>query len=230
MNEVSDYELKKVSLDEKNIAFVIVPTNDGKNGKVGVYLPKLMTEIDMGDKAWVKPKVISSIMIKNDNFKISFDPVVKHRNYYDVEPLRISNIEAPALKEGETVWVNFLDNDLKKGTYESQFVDESKRTTDRHRVFVVSKESPDASGGEYEFVMDSAKQLIRIAMEGGRGEGNYSIEIDGKRGIILNGSGSEVIVGGGDVIINGTSFNGLVQKVENHESRIVSLEAKAHTH
>lgn len=223
--------LGSLKLEDKNIAFVIVPSN--KQGKsdaekaVGAYIPKVMSEIDMGDKPWTKKKQVRSNMIQNNNLKIEFQPTIVTRNFYNVIPLRTSNTDQPSLNKGENFWVNFLDGDLKKGRYESKMMDESKRTTDRHRVFIKSKASVDGPDKEYDFVMDSEQQIIALHMDGGRGEvDEYTVEINGKSGTIslkdtkgnklylntkasevglVNSSGSKMnVVGGTANIISGT--------------------------
>jgi hypothetical protein len=208
---VSGYSLDKVSLEEKNVAFVVVPNgNKGPNSKedsdkpVGAYIPKLMSEINMEDKPWIKRKSVSSSMIKNDNVKIKFSPVVQHRNYYNVKPLRNSNVEQPALYKGEHFWVKFLDGDIKKGVYEPKFMDENLRSHDRHRIFIKDKASVNSPNKEYEFLMDSEEQVIRIFMDNGRGEKEqFTIEVNGKAGHIeLKGTdGESVKLGGGNVTI-----------------------------
>jgi hypothetical protein len=245
MNEVSEYSLGKVALEDKNIAFVVVPndnrtanTRDDADKVVGAYIPKLMSEIDMGNRPWIKKEILSSSMVKNSNIKIQFQPV-EHRNYYNVRPLRNSNTEQPSLHKGENFWVKFLDNDIKKGVYEPRFMDETKRTHDRHRIFIKDKASINSPDKEYEVLLDSKEQVIRLFMDNGRGEKDqYTFEINGEKGTVeikdtkgnmfllnsvnsqiklQNASGSEINLQGGrldlnasdGVFINGVSTNSI---------------------
>jgi hypothetical protein len=192
MNNVAEYSLSKVNLEEKNVAFVVVPNSSkSRNNKedsdkaIGMYIPKLMSEIDMGSSAWTRPRGVSSAMIKNSNIKVHFSPVVEHRNFYNVKPLRISNTEQPALYFGEHCWVKFLDGDIKKAVYEPRYMDETKRPHDRHRIFIKDKMTVDSEDKEYEILMDSEEQVIRLFMDNGRDEiSQYTIEINGKKGNI----------------------------------------------
>ena len=226
MNGVANY----TSAKDKNIGFVIVSndnystnTKEDSDKAIGTYIPKLMSEINMGTGPWIKQISLSSTMIKNNNFKFTFKPVINSRNYYNVSPLRISNMEQPSLSKGEHFWVKFLDGDLKKPTYEPRFMDENNRTSDRMRLFVKDKNSvSDDSSKEYEILADSKEQVIRLFMSNGRGEKQqYTIEINGQKGeiAIKDDAGQEI-----NLNSNGTLT------MKNSQNAITKIQGKVISH
>lgn len=114
--------LNKLQLDSSEVAFVIKKEEDTSN--IGVYIPTLMSEIDMGERVWDKKVTTNSSFLKNSNIKMTFEPITLC-NY-----INISHYD-PSLyytdKElGEQVRIKFLDNDLKKCVY----YDDSYKMTD----------------------------------------------------------------------------------------------------
>jgi hypothetical protein len=227
MNDVSNYSLNKLDLGQDNVGFCVIPPDKTvRDSPMGTYMPKLMSEIPMGQKPWTKKVPVSSSMIKNSNMNITFSPVTTC-NYFDVPPLRNSNTEQPIPYKGETVSIKFIDNDIKKVYYETKFVDESHRTNDSHRIFVKDKLTKSSPDKEYEFYMDSDDQVIRFFMDNGRNEkSQYTFEMNGKDGSITmkdtkgnsflldtvnsrvkltNASGSSVDLNGSSINLNATN-------------------------
>ena len=64
-------------------------------------------------------------------------------------------------------------------------INEKSRTNDRFRVFITDKVNKEQDIQEYEILMDSETQRIRVHMNNGRGETDkYTIEVDGIKGFI----------------------------------------------
>ena len=175
-------ELKNIELSDKQIAFVMEKNN--KDNKVGVYIPSVMSDIEMGDKVWTKKYTPSNKMIKNSNVSVKFQQV-ELTNVFEIEPKNISNISAPNLGMGEKVWVSFVDGDLKKCIYTDESVDETQRTTDSYSISVMARKSVKEDESKYEFNMDSDDQFIELKTSDKNGEKDeLSLKMDGKEGEI----------------------------------------------
>lgn len=78
-----------------------------------------------------------------------------------------------------------MNGDPKKVKYSTETTNEKMRTHDRQRIFIKDKTSIDSDEKEYECLLDSKLQIIRLFMNDGRGEvTKYQIEINGKEGFI----------------------------------------------
>jgi len=185
MQNLTDYNFSQESsvLADKLIGFVLVPNSsksvndrDDEDKGIGAYIPQLMSQIEMKSGPWDKNTITTSNMIKNSNIPISFESV-NQRNYFNLTPHRISNIEQPFLAKGEHFYCQFIDGDIKKGKYLPELVNEKNRETDRFKAFVSSK------GQQYEFVMDSEDQFIKLNLQKSSGEvSGYKLQMDGKNG------------------------------------------------
>lgn len=105
--------LEKVSLNSSEVAFAI--KKDPESPSLGLYIPTLMSEIDMGDNVWEKQESIPNNMIVNKNKTFSFGSITLC-NYYMVEPYDPA-IYYTETELGEQVRIKFLDNDIKKCYY-----------------------------------------------------------------------------------------------------------------
>lgn len=196
MQNLSDYTFSKesTSLSDKLIGFVLIPNSskskndrDDRDKLVGAYIPQLMSQIEVKNGAWSKNFFPSQSIISNSNFEVKFDAVVE-RNYFNLTPYRISNIEQPLLSKGEHFYCQFIDGDIKKGKYLPELVNEKNRKTDRFRTFI------SADGEEYEFLMDSAEGHIKINLPGGKDAIGYKLDFNSANGkmelIDSNGQGT----------------------------------------
>ena len=175
-------ELKNIELSDKQIAFVMQKNN--KDNKIGVYIPSVMSDIEMGDKIWTKKYKPNNKMIANSNINIKFQEV-ELTNTFEIEPKNISNISSPNLGIGEKVWVSFVDSDLKKCIYTDEAVDEKQRTTDSYSISVMARESLKDDEAKYEFNMNSVDKFIELKTSDKNGEKDeLSLKMDGKDGEI----------------------------------------------
>lgn len=189
---MSNNELKSVELSDKQIAFVMNKNKD--NTAVGMYIPSVMSEIDMGNKVWTKTYTPKNNMISNSNVKIKFQEI-ELTNTFIVEPKNISNVTAPNLGIGERVWVSFVDNDLKKCIYTDESVDETQRTTDSYSISVMAREKLSDKESKYEFNMDSDTQKIELKTTDKNGEKD-------ELNFIMNGKHGEIRISTSDGSIN----------------------------
>lgn len=185
-------EEDQIKLQDREIGFCVKRsvefshnmTEDREKG-IGVYIPVLMSEIEMGTAKWEKKVPVDSSCIQNYKDKPKFAPQVETKNYINCPPLRISNIEQAPIKTGEEVYVKFLDNDIKKPRYTVEGTNENKRDKDRYRMFVKDTSTKSDELKQYEMIMDSEAQRIRFTMNNGRGEvSKYQFDIDGCDGYI----------------------------------------------
>lgn len=112
-NLMDDVSLDRVNLSSSEVAFAILKEDDSPN--LGLYIPTLMSEINMGESIWERTENLNSGMLINKDRNFSFDSI-KLCNYYMVEPYD------PALyytetELGEQVRIKFRDNDIKQCYY-----------------------------------------------------------------------------------------------------------------
>lgn len=210
--------LKKMSFSKSDVAFVMKENINS----ISVYIPTLMSEIDMGNTIWNKNETISTSMIKNSNIQINFDKSIKIKNYLDIEPKNISNIAPPKVNIGEKINIKFLDNDIKKCVYTHEDVDEEVRTSDRYHISIKDKEKVSDSDSTYDFIMDSDTQIIQIKMGQGRGEKEeLMIELSGNGYINLKGD-TKI---SGNLFINDINLIEYTEKIKGEYSqRLLEIE------
>lgn len=213
--------LKQVDFSKSEIAFVMKPSNNDSNS-ISVYVPTIMSEIEMGDTVWKRNELISSSMIKNSNFKINFDSNIKIKNYLDIGSKNMSNIAPPKVNIGEKVSIKFLDGDLKKGVYTHEDVSEELRTSDYYHISIKDKEKVTDPDSTYDFIMDSNTQLIQLKMGQGRGEKKeLKIELSGNGYINLIGDTNIT----GDLYINDINILEYIDELKTeHEQEIIKLK------
>lgn len=109
----NDNSLQKVQLNSSEVAFAIKKFEDSP--VLGLYIPTLMSEIEMQDRPYEKNVILNDAMIKNKDKGFSFNNI-KLANYYKVGPYDPA-IYYTEIELGEQVRIKFLDNDIKKCYY-----------------------------------------------------------------------------------------------------------------
>ena len=201
-------ELKNVELSDKQVGFVMKKYS---SNEIGMYIPVVMSEIDMSNKIWTKTINVSNKMISTDNINIKFEPI-ELTNTYKVKPKNISNISSPNLGLGEKVWVSFVDNDLKKCIYTNESVDESQRTTDSYTISTMARGSVNDKEVAYTFSVDSDNKNILLQTTAANGEKDeLTVKLDGANGAIKikTTSGSINVQGNTVDIMKNLCINGV---------------------
>lgn len=110
--------------EDNNIAYVIAMADDieklegTKVSGLGVYIPELMTEIDMKTGPYVAKKVLSSSMVKNSNFSFKFSNNILVANYLLVNsPKYIVPDEAEKIGLTTRLNVKFENGNINKAYY-----------------------------------------------------------------------------------------------------------------
>lgn len=134
--------MMELSTIGKNIAFVLEPNSVKDPNHIKVYIPKFMSNIDMGDNIYEKPLKISSKCIKNANFTLDFKKEITERNFINVTSLNNFGQEPNLLNKGQVVNIEFIDGDLARGKYTLNEVDNTNKNipNQRLRFFIDSEE------------------------------------------------------------------------------------------
>jgi len=118
MNNILDYNIQGVDLISSNLSLTLGWCLWDCSDRVAVYVPKLMSEVDMisddGPRNMrLKPFPLKSNMIKNGNIEIEFPSIINTRNYIMANRLASKGRSFPFL-EGDKVTIGILEGDLKK--------------------------------------------------------------------------------------------------------------------
>ena len=105
--------LEKVDLTSSEVAFAIKKIEG--TPQLGIYIPTLMSEIEMGETTWEKTEGLNSSMLLNKDKNFNFESITLC-NYYMVEPYDPAQYYVDT-ELGEQVRIKFLDNDIKKCYY-----------------------------------------------------------------------------------------------------------------
>jgi len=118
-NGTSDYVSFK--FDEEHIGFVLATSEQLKDfekkstNQVAVYIPKLMTEINMKNGMYTAKTKIKSNLIKNQNIKVQFSSSVTLCNYLKINKPSVSSIP---ISKATKVNVCFENGNIQKAYYD----------------------------------------------------------------------------------------------------------------
>lgn len=113
MQELTDYSLSS-DLDIKGMQIGFVMNHLGND--IGIFIPKLMCDIEQANVAREKSVFLNSNMIKNQN-KIEFSNEIKECNYIICKPLNVRGSLTNLAPIGSQIFLEFLDGDPKKAYY-----------------------------------------------------------------------------------------------------------------
>jgi hypothetical protein len=155
----------KLNIENEEVGFCLVPRkqinttsiSNNSETEICVYVPKLMSEIEMEDKPYIRQiNNISSSMVLNDDIPLIFPQTVKICNFIRCEPLNVSNISTAYLAPAERCNISFKDCDIKKPFYTDTYTQTEKRETDAHQITVPGEET------DYIFSMDTINQKVEL--------------------------------------------------------------------
>jgi len=202
-----NYNLTDIDFSEPTLGYVMKCIEDGSehpnstskefditgeqtdNKSLGFYIPKLMPLIEMGTSANDSTPVTLNDTFLINKTKPTISKTVNTKNYLTAIPLRISNLEQPKLFMGDSSLIWFENGNIKRPRYTPFMADEQRRKSDRFRIFLTAKaNSTDDQDeeSEYELVMDSVDQYVRIKTTDKNSEkSTYEFLINAKDGEIL---------------------------------------------
>lgn len=181
-----------LSLDptEDSIGIVIGNRDETKKNTIKVFVPRFMQGISINDlEPKLDTKSISSSKLVNSVNKNVGSGSIKLKNYLEVPPFVLPNMNPPRYVKGERVLIKFMDNDIKSFLYfPYQIHDVIKRKTDINRFFVPSKENfddPLVDENSYFLELNSKDKLVRLFTGDKDGEKcPFTFNINTKDGIV----------------------------------------------
>jgi hypothetical protein len=173
---------------------VIVKTNEelGQDNMLGVYIPRLMFGLPIGNGAYEREVSIdSSKLLNSKNKKIGANTLTV-KNYVELTVSMNPNIIMPKYVNGENVIVDFADKDLKSAyILPYSFGDTNRRKTDILTIFVNNfQEEQEAADlhNIYALQLDTKNQMISIfTSQNNKEKGVYTFAINAKDGVVLIG-------------------------------------------
>lgn len=163
--------LEEITIKEREIGYCLVPSKhinetnieNTEEYEIGVYIPKLMSEVTMGNKPETKEEHnILSDMIINKNFPIRFSNKIKLSNFIRVKPYTVSNISTPIISPGEKMYIVFTNNDITKPYYTTEMTDENSR--ERDLQVITCNTMKDDVKKTYKITMNGLDNFIRIEL------------------------------------------------------------------
>ena len=112
-NSTMNSSLSDVDVKGMQIAFALNYLDDNS---IGIYMPKLMSDIEKANIPRQKTNYINSNMIKNKN-KIEFNKEIIECNYIKTKPMHIRGMSSNLIPIGRQLFVECLDGDVKKIYY-----------------------------------------------------------------------------------------------------------------
>jgi len=165
---------------------------------LGLYIPKVMIGIDtLGDGPSESTESTDDSIFKNSSdYSLSPDSSVEECNYIKVPPMRFTNMKPPMFAKGETLYVIFVDGDIKKPRYRYENQNEIKRPVDHLEIYITAKEDGNCDIADtYKIVLSSRDNKLHLHTSEENGEATtYDIEINTKDGKldIYDGEGNTI--------------------------------------
>jgi len=99
MDNITEYEFSPVNSNNFfDIGFVMIPGNP-----LGVYVPRLMSEISMSNRPKTWPSSTNSSIIKNANFPVNCSNILTECNYFMI------NNPTGSFNKGDRVLILYLE-------------------------------------------------------------------------------------------------------------------------
>ena len=159
---INEKSFSKSSSSDKTSLGFIVGVNNTKDTTIKAYVPKLMSQIEMGNTLYNK-KVKVKNSLTNANFDLEFTDVTE-KNYIYLSPIYTTGLESRTYF-GERINVSFVDNNLTKGRFEEYKSDNEETNSNRnirYRQFINAPSFVD-DGGEcdHEYIEDDVVYLSK---------------------------------------------------------------------
>lgn len=157
------------SLDptQEAIGVVIGDRDDTEKNTLKLYIPRFMQGICVkeGTPKEETATIKGNKLVNSQNKNIGSSSI-KLKNYMEIPPFLIPNLNPPRYVVGERVIVKFIDNDIKSPIYfPFQVHDVVKRKEDIMRLFVPSKENeadPIVDENSYFLELNSKEKFVRL--------------------------------------------------------------------
>lgn len=225
-------KLESSKIDQTDIGFCLVPSKiinetsieNKSEGEIGVYIPKIMTHIDMKDEPYIKEELITKQnVIKNSNYNIKFPNKIKVCNFVRVEPLKSSNLKHVILAPSEKCTIQYINNDIKLPKYSRDNTQEEKREKDIYEIYV-----PNMDKEDYSLILDSINERFSLYLsENNNIDMNDELSkliINMKNDIKLNSK--EFNVDSDNILFNTSKFEINGERIESMIRRIVQEVCK----
>jgi hypothetical protein len=171
---------------------LIVKTNEelGKDNILGIYIPRLMFGLPIGNGAYENTVSINTSKILNSKNKKIGGTSLKVKNYVELIVSMNPNIVMPRYVNGENVIVDFADKDIKSAyVLPYSFGDTNRRKTDIITLFVNNFQEEQETPGLhniYALQLDTKNQMVSIfTSQHNEEKGVYTFTINAKDGVVL---------------------------------------------
>lgn len=188
---------------ETTSGVVVVPPDKLGTNQVGVYIAKLFPAMDISESAKETSVEYNTNFLKNSKNKKLLKGNVKLQNYVVLYCKYPNGLAMPDFQVGQTVFVNFVDQDLKTMyCEESPVKQDGKKEGERVRIEAPAKKQGSDENTEitkdaaYAIEIDSRKDAQRIELKTSKENGEKAamrMSIDSKNGIFYVNSGGEEI-------------------------------------
>jgi hypothetical protein len=139
-------DMTEFSTSDSTIGFVLDGNSVTSNNFIKAYVPKFMTNIDMGNNIWTKKISLDNKLVKNENINITFSKNIIEKNYVYLQPYDIIAKETNIVSKGDHIEVEYLDGDLRKGRFTPNEVDGTDNQYNNSRLrWYVDNSSTDKS-------------------------------------------------------------------------------------
>ena len=186
---------------ETTSGVVVVPPDKLGTNQVGVFIAKLFPSMDISESAKETSVKYDTNFLKNSKNKKLLKGSVKLQNYVVLYCKYPTGLAMPDLQVGQTVFVNFVDQDLKTMyCEESPVKQDGKKEGERVRIEAPAKKEGSDENVEitkdsaYALEIDSRKNAQRIELKTSKENGEKAairMSIDSKNGIFYVNAGGE---------------------------------------
>lgn len=179
------------SYTSETCGIVLKTQDDIGTTELGVFIPKLMPAVELGQNGSVENTVTLDIdkCINSEQF-VCNDRVIS-RNWLKVPGRTLGNASPPKYMRGDIVFVSFVDSDIKSPYYDVSSVNyNGHKNVDNFRTFVPASPQPNVvitKDNSYYIELDSLKDKQRVIISTSNANGEkckHYLLFDSKNGVL----------------------------------------------